>query len=53
LKRISQSKEEDRKPSKFQVSNLGKIQQIKAVGQDLLTQALQKRLTNIGIYIKN
>ena len=45
---FSFSKEEARRPSKFQVSNLGGIQQVKAVGRDLLTQALQKRLHNIG-----
>jgi hypothetical protein len=32
----------------FQYSNLGSIQQVKAVGKDILTQALQKRLQNIG-----
>jgi hypothetical protein len=32
----------------FHYSNLGPVQQVKAVGKDMMTQALQKRLQDIG-----
>lgn len=36
--------------SKYMYSNLGQIQQVRAVGKEVLTKALQKRLQNIGKY---
>ena len=41
--------EYDIRESKFKFSNLGSIQQVRAVGKELLTQALQRRLQDIGM----
>ena len=40
----------ENRPSKFTYSNLGKIQQVKVMGREILSQNLQKRLQNIGKY---